>query len=67
MVTCGGCALQQAGSEHVGKDDLDVEGEAQDIMFGREGEETATRLREKLTDVRKNGVQWWVRPDGKTS
>ena len=28
---------------------------------------TATRLRKKLTDVRKNGDLWWLRPDGKTS
>merc|ERR1719218_435546 len=25
----------------------------------------ATRLGKKLTDVRKNGQLWWVRPDGK--
>merc|ERR1740122_298295 len=26
----------------------------------------ATRLGKKLTDVRKNGLLWWLRPDGKT-
>merc|ERR1711868_143137 len=26
----------------------------------------ATRLGKKLTDVRKNGDLWWLRPDGKT-
>merc|ERR1712178_630978 len=26
----------------------------------------ATRLDKKLTDVRKNGKLWWLRPDGKT-
>ena len=34
---------------------------AQDIMLGREGEETATRLSKKLTDVRKNGCAHTVR------
>ena len=33
-VTCGGCALWHAGSEHVGKDDVDVDVSAQDTMFG---------------------------------
>ena len=26
----------------------------------------ATRLGKKLTDVRKDGSLWWLRPDGKT-
>merc|ERR1712023_410013 len=26
----------------------------------------ATRLGKKLTDVRKDGTLWWLRPDGKT-
>ena len=34
----------------------------QGIMLGREGVETATRLRKKLTDLRKNGDQWWFAP-----
>ena len=61
---------------HVGKDDVDVDAGGQDIMFGCASEETelrrashltATRLRKELTDVRKNGGLWWLRPDGKTS
>ena len=36
---------------------------AQDIMLGREGEETATRLRKNLTDLRKNGDQTVRRRD----
>jgi len=45
-------------------------------MFGYASDETqdcmplthsmATRLGKKLTDVRKNGDLWWLRPDGKT-
>merc|ERR1711937_509375 len=45
-------------------------------MFGYASDETedcmplthsmATRLGKKLTDVRKNGKLWWLRPDGKT-
>merc|ERR1712184_199117 len=48
----------------------------QGIMFGYASDETedcmplthsmATRLGKKLTDVRKNGKLWWLRPDGKT-
>merc|ERR1712117_509388 len=48
----------------------------QGIMFGYASDETedcmplthsmATRLGKKLTDVRKNGSLWWLRPDGKT-
>merc|ERR1712224_885345 len=48
----------------------------QGIMFGYASDETedcmplthsmATRLGKKLTDVRKNGQLWWLRPDGKT-
>merc|ERR1712039_81067 len=46
------------------------------IMFGYASDETedcmplthsmATRLGKKLTDVRKSGLLWWLRPDGKT-
>merc|ERR1712150_120063 len=46
------------------------------IMFGYASDETedcmplthsmATRLGKKLTDVRKSGQLWWLRPDGKT-
>lgn len=48
----------------------------QGIMFGYATDETedcmplthliATRLGKKLTDVRKSGHLWWLRPDGKT-
>merc|ERR1712241_1632559 len=65
-----------AGSVHVGKDDLDVGAGDQGIMFGYASDETedcmplthsmATRLGKKLTDVRKDGTLWWLRPDGKT-
>merc|ERR1712070_718496 len=65
-----------AGGVHVGKDDLDVGAGDQGIMFGYASDETedcmplthlvATRLGKKLTDVRKDGKLWWLRPDGKT-
>merc|ERR1712167_408225 len=65
-----------AGGVHVGKDDMDVGAGDQGIMFGYASDETAdclplthsvaTKLGKKLTDVRKSGQLWWVRPDGKT-
>merc|ERR1712146_331048 len=65
-----------AGGVHVGKEDLDVGAGDQGIMFGYASDETqdcmplthsmATRLGKKLTDVRKSGALWWLRPDGKT-
>merc|ERR1712113_1309748 len=65
-----------AGGVHVGKDDLDVGAGDQGIMFGYARDETedcmplthsmATKLGKKLTDVRKSGELWWLRPDGKT-
>jgi len=65
-----------AGGVHVGKEDLDVGAGDQGIMFGYATDETedymplthsmATRLGKKLTDVRKSGLLWWLRPDGKT-
>merc|ERR1711964_892562 len=65
-----------AGGVHIGKDDLDVGAGDQGIMFGYASDETedclplthsiATRLGKELTDVRKNGLLWWLRPDGKT-
>merc|ERR1712023_365727 len=65
-----------AGGVHVGKDEMDVGAGDQGIMFGYASDETedcmplthlvATRLRKKLTDVRKSGKLWWLRPDGKT-
>jgi len=65
-----------AGGVHVGKEDLDLGAGDQGIMFGYASDETAdcmplthsmaTRLGKKLTDVRKSGELWWLRPDGKT-
>jgi len=65
-----------AGGVHVGKDELDTGAGDQGIMFGYASDETedcmpltiliATRLGKQLTDVRKNGLLWWLRPDGKT-
>merc|ERR1712193_385528 len=65
-----------AGGVHVGKDEMDVGAGDQGIMFGYASDETevcmpltilmATRLGKKLTDVRKDGSLWWLRPDGKT-
>merc|ERR1712166_1134037 len=65
-----------AGGVHVGKEDLDVGAGDQGIMFGYASDETedcmplthaiATRLGKTLTDVRKSGLLWWLRPDGKT-
>merc|ERR1711869_179926 len=65
-----------AGGVHVGKEEMDVGAGDQGIMFGYASDETevcmplthllATRLGKKLTDVRKDGSLWWLRPDGKT-
>merc|ERR1719439_281312 len=65
-----------AGGVHVGKDEMDVGAGDQGIMFGYASDETevcmplthllATLLGKKLTDVRKSGHLWWLRPDGKT-
>merc|ERR1711977_403487 len=65
-----------AGGVHVGKEDLDLGAGDQGIMFGYASDETAdcmplthsmaTRLGKVLTDVRKSGELWWLRPDGKT-
>merc|ERR1711976_526256 len=65
-----------AGGVHVGKDEMDVGAGDQGIMFGYASDETedcmplthlvATRFGKKLTDVRKSGELWWLRPDGKT-
>merc|ERR1712176_228934 len=65
-----------AGGVHVDKEDLDVGAGDQGIMFGYASDETedamplthlmATRLGKTLTDVRKSGELWWLRPDGKT-
>jgi len=65
-----------AGGVHVGKDDMDVGAGDQGIMFGYASDETescmplthllANKLGKQLTDVRKDGSLWWLRPDGKT-
>jgi len=65
-----------AGGVHVGKDDMDCGAGDQGIMFGYASDETedcmplthsmATRLGKVLTEVRKDGSLWWLRPDGKT-
>merc|ERR1712167_470846 len=65
-----------AGGVHVGKDDMDVGAGDQGIMFGYASDETAdcmplthsvaTKLGKTLTEVRKDGSLWWLRPDGKT-
>lgn len=65
-----------AGGVHVGKSELDVGAGDQGIMFGYASDETescmplthlfATKLGKQLTDVRKDGSLWWLRPDGKT-
>merc|ERR1711874_932218 len=65
-----------AGGVHVGKDEMDVGAGDQGIMFGYASDETedcmplthsmATRLGKTLTEVRKSGELWWLRPDGKT-
>jgi S-adenosylmethionine synthetase len=65
-----------AGGVHVGKSELDVGAGDQGLMFGYASDETsdfmplthsmATRLGKTLTEVRKSGLLWWLRPDGKT-
>lgn len=65
-----------AGGVHVGKSELDLGAGDQGIMFGYASDETesamplthlmATKLGKQLTDVRKDGSLWWLRPDGKT-
>merc|ERR1711865_1005558 len=61
---------------HFTRDELDVGAGDQGIMFGYATDETeeffplthsmATQLGYVLTEVRKNGKLWWLRPDGKT-
>merc|ERR1712031_144930 len=65
-----------AGGVHIGRDEMDTGAGDQGIMFGYASDETedcmplthsmATHLGYKLTEVRKNGKLWWLRPDGKT-
>jgi len=61
---------------HQNRRDEDIGAGDQGIMFGYATDETeemmplshvlATKLGKRLTDVRKNGILKWVRPDGKT-
>jgi len=61
---------------HVDRDVEDIGAGDQGLMFGYASDESpermplshvwATKLGKRLTDVRKNGVLDWVRPDGKT-
>ena len=65
-----------AGVVHVGKNGMGVGAVDQGIMFGYASDEAAdcmplahsmaTRLGKKLTDVRRYGDLWWLRPDNKT-
>ena len=62
------------GGVHVRKDEVDVGAGGQGILFGDASDEiedcmpfthtVATKLGKILTDVRKNGCLWWLRPDG---
>merc|ERR1719159_1254906 len=67
-----------AGGVHgnFSRDDMDLGAGDQGIMFGYASDETedcmplthsmATSLGYTLTEVRKSGKLWWLRPDGKT-
>ena len=60
---------------HVGKDSLDVRGGSHGVVVGYTSNETedrmslahslATRVGKMLTVMRKSGLLWWLRPDGR--
>lgn len=68
--------IAQSVHGHLSKSDEDLGAGDQGIMFGYATDETpelmplshilATKLGKRLTDVRKQGILKWVRPDGKT-
>jgi S-adenosylmethionine synthetase len=76
MVAIEEQSVDIAGGVHVGRSEEDVGAGDQGLMFGYATDETeemmplthhfATRLVQKLSEVRNNGVLEWLRPDAKT-
>ena len=58
--------LSASGGAHAGKDDLDADAGGSRHHVGARGCGDGNSF-EEGTDVRKNGDQWWLCPDGKTS